>query len=108
MENNIYKDDAYRYTWSQGKKQDFNYNLAEHWNKHRNEFPELASQNDYYKYALDLYHNPPNSVLSHTRTNGDKLLFDQNTNTFMSIDKNGAIRTMFRPSQGIAYWNRQR
>lgn len=63
IKNNIYRDDSYRYLWSLGRARDFNNNLAEHWNKHKSQFPEFVSQNDYYNYALNFYNNPPRDTL---------------------------------------------
>ena len=48
-------------------------------------------------------------ILTHTRaTNGDLLLrYNARTNEFAVGQANGTIRTLFRPDDGIAYWNRQ-
>ncbi len=107
VENNVYRDDSYGYTWSQGKPRDFNQNLTIHWNKHKSEFPELRSQNDYYRFARDFVENPPAGTLTKTRSNGDVLFYQPSTNTFAIKDKNGNIKTMFKPKDKEKYWNAQ-
>ena len=107
VENNVYRDDSYGYTWSQGKPRDFNQNLTIHWNKHKSEFPELRFQNDYYRFARDFVENPPTGTLTKTRSNGDVLFYQPSTNTFAIKDKNGNIKTMFKPKDKERYWNAQ-
>ena len=107
VENNVYRDDSYGYTWSQGKPRDFNQNLTIHWNKHKSEFPELRFQNDYYRFARDFVENPPAGTLTKTRSNGDVLFYQPSTNTFAIKDKNGNIKTMFKPKDKEKYWNAQ-
>ena len=38
---------------------------------------------------------------------GDTLIYNQATNTFLVKGIDGAPRTMFRPTDGINYWNKQ-
>lgn len=76
--------------------------------KHKNEFPEFKSQNDYYRFAIDFKNNPPSGTLRKIIPNGDVLMYNTKNNTFISIDKDGLIRAVFRPNDGIEYWKRQR
>ncbi len=46
-------------------------------------------------------------ILGHTRANGDVLRYNRATNDFAVMANDGTIRTYFRPSGGIAYWNAQ-
>lgn len=39
--------------------------------------------------------------------NGDVLRYDPTTNTFGVIDASGTPRTIFRPNNGMNYWNAQ-
>jgi len=51
---------------------------------------------------------PPADVLTLTRANGDRLLYDQHGNVFAVVTKDGAPRTMFKPRDGEAYWEVQK
>ena len=51
---------------------------------------------------------PPKGTLRHTRSNGDKLLYDPKGNVFAVATKDGAPRTMFKPEDGMAYWEKQK
>lgn len=52
--------------------------------------------------------HPPEGVLKVERSNGDVLLYDPKSNVFAVADKAGAPRTMFKPSDGMAYWDTQK
>ncbi|RAK63417.1 hypothetical protein [Phenylobacterium kunshanense] len=52
--------------------------------------------------------NPPKGTLTLTRANGDRLLYDPKGNVFAVASKAGAPRTMFKPDEGMAYWEEQK
>ena len=52
--------------------------------------------------------SPPKGTLRHTRSNGDKLFYDPKGNVFAVATKDGAPRTMFKPEDGMAYWEKQK
>jgi hypothetical protein len=52
--------------------------------------------------------HPPQGVLKLERSNGDVLLYDPKSNVFAVADRSGAPRTMFKPSDGMAYWDAQK
>jgi len=52
--------------------------------------------------------NPPKGTLTMTRNNGDKLFYDPKGNVFAVASKAGAPRTMFRPDDGMSYWEQQK
>lgn len=52
--------------------------------------------------------NPPTGVLTLTRSNGDRLMYDPKGNIFAVADKDGAPRTLFKPRDGQAYWEQQK
>jgi len=52
--------------------------------------------------------HPPQGVLLLTRANGDTLMYDPKGNIFAVADKNGAPRTVFKPRDGQAYWDKQK
>jgi pyocin large subunit-like protein len=51
---------------------------------------------------------PPQDVMTLTRANGDRLLYDTHSNVFAVVTKDGAPRTMFKPRTGEAYWEEQK
>ena len=51
---------------------------------------------------------PPKGALTMVRANGDKLFYDPKSNVFAVASKAGAPRTMFKPDEGMAYWEEQK
>ncbi len=93
--------------WSSTKNRTSAENAFKHWQKHRSEFPELQNAKQYVEGAWKFLNDPPKGTLSKTNNRGDILRYDPSTNTFGVLSKNGVPRTMFRPRDGINYWNRQ-
>jgi pyocin large subunit-like protein len=60
------------------------------------------------KKAHAFVDHPPKGVLTLTRANGDKLLYDPKSNVFAVASKAGAPRTMFKPDDGMDYWEQQK
>jgi pyocin large subunit-like protein len=52
--------------------------------------------------------HPPKGTLTLTRKNGDTLFYDPKGNVFAVANKDGAPRTMFKPDDGMAYWEKQK
>lgn len=52
--------------------------------------------------------SPPKGALTLKRRNGDVLIYDPTGNVFAVANREGAPRTMFRPEDGMAYWERQK
>jgi pyocin large subunit-like protein len=52
--------------------------------------------------------HPPKGTLTLTRKNGDILYYDPKGNVFAVASKEGAPRTMFKPDDGMAYWDKQK
>ena len=52
--------------------------------------------------------HPPKGTLTLTRKNGDTLFYDPKANVFAVANKQGAPRTMFKPDDGMAYWEKQK
>lgn len=92
--------------WSSTKKLSSVESALGHWNKHKAEFPELANSKQYVEAAHSLAANPPAGALIKAR-GAETLIYDQATNTFLVRGADGAPKTMFRPTDGINYWNRQ-
>jgi filamentous hemagglutinin len=92
--------------WSATKSKSAVENAFGHWQKHAAEFPELANAKQYAETARSLVTNPPAGALTRAR-GAETLIYDQATNTFLVRGANGAPKTMFRPTDGIDYWNKQ-
>ncbi|WP_186310825.1 hypothetical protein [Paraburkholderia sp. BCC1886] len=93
--------------WSSTKDKTPAENAYGHSTKHGDEFPQYQNSVQYVQAAQDFVENPPDGTLTKTRPNGDTLYYDPATNTFASKTKDGAPKTMFKPSAGMEYWNRQ-
>lgn len=50
--------------------------------------------------------SPPKGSQTLTRRNGDKLIYDPRGNVFAVVTRDGAPRTMFKPDDGAAYWEK--
>jgi hypothetical protein len=49
---------------------------------------------------------PPKGAQTLTRANGDRLIYDPASNVFAVATREGAPRTMFKPGEGPAYWDK--
>ena len=56
------------------------------------------------KKAHAFVEDPPRGTLTLSRANGDTLFYDPKGNVFAIATKDGAPRTMFKPDEGMAYW----
>jgi pyocin large subunit-like protein len=65
------------------------------------------SYEDYMAMVHHFVHAPPRGTQTLTRRNGDVLMFDARSDVFAVITKTGAPRTLFRPFDGEAYWQKQ-
>jgi hypothetical protein len=93
--------------WSAGPEHDAEQNAAHHWQKHGSEFRELHSEQDYTNAAHDFVNHPPPGAETKHDSRGNTLIYDPQSDTFAVKAPNGAPRTMFRPRNGRAYWDRQ-
>jgi pyocin large subunit-like protein len=60
------------------------------------------------KKAHAFVEHPPAGTQTLTRSNGDMLFYDPKANVFAVANKTGAPRTMFKPDDGAAYWQKQK
>ena len=93
--------------WTKGQFNDSIENAYSHWKKHGHEFPEIQNVNQYVEKAHDFLNNPPKGSLQKVMSDGDIKIYDPKTNIFGVKDKFSTPRTMFKPEEGIEYWNRQ-
>ena len=79
----------------------------EHFKKHGSEFGNIT-QEEYLQKANELINNDSDTILHKTeREDGDEIFYDTENNEILFLSTDGYIRTYFRPSQGIRYFNRQ-
>jgi uncharacterized protein RhaS with RHS repeats len=93
--------------WSSTKAKTAVENAFGHWEKHKGEFPEFQNAKQYVEGAKNFFESPPPGTLTKINSYGDKLFYNPASNTFGVQSANGAPRTLFRPTDGINYWNRQ-
>ena len=62
---------------------------------------------DFVAKAHAFVNHPPKGVQKISRDNGDVELYDAKTNVFAVATKDGAPRTMFKPDNGAAYWDKE-
>ncbi len=79
--------------------------LDEHFEKHGSEF-EYETAEEYLAGANRVI-NDPNSLYKTEAEDGDHIYYLESTNEFVVVSTDGYIRTYFRPSAGIDYFNRQ-
>jgi pyocin large subunit-like protein len=66
------------------------------------------SVDDWVTKVHDFVDDPPRGAAKLTRANGDVLIYDARQNVFAVVTKDGAPRTMFKPREGAAYWDKQK
>ena len=93
--------------WSSNRKYSTEENARYHFERHGPEFGAKSFE-DHMAMVHGFIHAPPPGTETLKRNNGDTLFYDPKGNVFAVMTKKGAPRTMFRPDDGIAYWNRQK
>jgi hypothetical protein len=96
-----------RRIWSKGRAASRVKNAFKHWAKHRGDFADVKNAKQYVEKARRFLDDPPKGVLRKIRANGDKLLYDPKTNTLVVEAVDGTPKTMFKPKDGINYFNKQ-
>jgi pyocin large subunit-like protein len=81
--------------------------LVEHYQKHGREFGPI-SIDEYLRRAQELRDRPGGgNVLESVRPDGVTSRFDRSTGAFIAFNRDGVVRTFFRPNYGEAYFRRQ-
>lgn len=93
--------------WSANSRHTAQENAARHFERNGEAFG-AATVDEFVAKAHAFVASPPKGALTLTRPNGDRLIYDPEGNVFAVATRQGAPRTMFRPDDGMAYWERQK
>lgn len=93
--------------WSRNRKYSPDDNAHYQFEKHGPEFG-AKSYDAYVAMVHGFIHMPPPGTETIKRVNGDTLFYDPRQNAFAVMTKQGAPRTLFRPDDGPAYWDKQK
>jgi pyocin large subunit-like protein len=63
---------------------------------------------DYVAAAHKFVNDPPRGVETLKRANGDTLIYDPKGNVFAVVSRDGAPRALFKPDDGVVYWDAQK
>ena len=69
---------------------------------------DVQTVDEFVKKAHAFVGHPPKGTETLTRKNGDTLYYNAKANIFAVASKDGAPRTMFKPDDGAAYWQKQK
>lgn len=90
--------------WTSTKRKSPVQNAFGHWKDHGHEFPELLNSKQYVEHTHNFFAGSRDQLLTKIRPNGEVLLYDVQTNTFGAFTPEGVPKTMFKPTEGIVYW----
>jgi len=81
--------------------------LVDHYRKHGREFGAVTME-QYLGKAQELRDRPAGgAILESVRPDGVVSRFDRGSGDFIAFNRDGVIRTYFRPADGEAYYRRQ-
>lgn len=82
--------------------------LADHYGRHGREFGSV-SPSEYVRLAQQLRDAPTSEAVLEIIRSSDGVIsrFDRNSGAFLAADRDGTIRTFFKPNDGEAYFRRQ-
>jgi pyocin large subunit-like protein len=81
--------------------------LEEHYVKHGTEFGRITKQDYLHQAQLLRDAEVGGPVLQTVRADGVATRFDRQTGAFIAFNRNGTIRTFFKPHDGERYYRRQ-
>lgn len=90
--------------WTSTKRKNPVQNAFGHWKDHGHEFPELLNSKQYVEQTHNFFAGSRDQLLTKIRPNGEILLYDVQANTFGAFTADGVPKTMFKPTEGIIYW----
>ena len=81
--------------------------MVDHYRKHGREFGAITMEL-YLRKAQELRDRPAGgAILESVRPDGVVTRFDRESGEFVAFNRDGVIRTYFRPADGEAYYRRQ-
>jgi hypothetical protein len=84
--------------WSPGKWKSNPKNAYKHFNKHKNEFPDIKNAKEYVESAKKFMTDPPAGTYTRVREpGGDILRYDPKSGALGIMTKDGVMKTMFKP-----------
>lgn len=92
--------------WAENRTHTARENAQYQFEQHGDEL-KAASLDDFLAKAHRFVGRPPEGTLTLTRENGDTVMFDPKSGLFGVARSDGAPRTVFKPSDGMAYWRAQ-
>ena len=93
--------------WAENRTHTARENAQYQFDQHGTEL-KAASVDDFVAKAHRFVGDPPAGTLTLTRANGDTLMFDPKSGLFGVARSDGAPRTVFKPEDGMAYWQAQK
>ncbi|HEX3100065.1 MAG TPA: hypothetical protein VHQ41_03810, partial [Patescibacteria group bacterium] len=92
--------------WTQRDKYNDSIKSAErHWEKHKDEFPELKNSKEYIQAAHEFYNKNPDGTLYRSLDKGREAYYNQKSNNLLILQSDGPA-TFMRPTSGIKYFNK--
>jgi len=79
-------------------------NAKQKYEKHKGAFPELKTLQVYINAANQMGRKPPAGTREKKMTNGDRVLYEEQSNVICVFDKGGMPKTMFRPIKKLDYF----
>lgn len=83
------------------------YLLDSHFDKHGHEFDGQYATAEEYEAGANRVINSPDALYKTEKEDGDHIYYVEETNEFVVVSTSGSIRTYFKPTDGIDYFNRQ-
>lgn len=93
--------------WSSSRKGTAQENAAKSFERNGEDFG-AGDLDAFVKKAHAFVDHPPAGTQTLKRSNGDTLFYDAKGNVFAVANREGAPRTMFKPDDGLAYWEQQK
>ncbi len=82
--------------------------LNDHFLRHGKEFGDkYKTAEEYLKGAQNFFKKEGEDIIQYSRKNGDTVKYDTKNNILGIVDKNGNIKTMFKPEKGMEYIKNQ-
>ena len=89
------------------RDEDDDQKMVDHYRKHGREFGPITME-QYVRKAQELRDRPAGgTLLESVRPDGVATRFDRGSGDFIAFNRDGTIRTYFRPADGEAYYQRQ-